>query len=151
MNNKRAPYDPGVAKGIKSLGYGCYEVESFREEGFSYRVDLNRNRCTCAHSSFREAADCKHRAAARAEARRLTLATAMSLTYAQLRKHIDRTDLRPEIRDAIETAYWNKLVDSPEADRIPMPAAQSEVVCSRRVTGEDGKIRLVFDEEKVAA
>lgn len=81
---RKSSYDPGQAGEIRFLGNGCFEVESFRDSGASYAVDIREGTCSCPHHLYRIAPkreagyiveDCKHYRAVQDEiARRRALA-----------------------------------------------------------------------------
>ena len=96
----RTPYDPGTAGTIRFCGHDEAEVQSFRDRGTFYLVNLRALRCSCPDSTKRDRA-CKHVDAALAESTRRALRAASSLTILELRRHLSRPDLRPEVKCAI--------------------------------------------------
>lgn len=116
----RKPYDPGQPGEVTRIGRNHYRVESFREAGHFYSVDLGPTvaSCTCEHYQCRiapqleqgeGAQECKHATAARGESRRLMSERARSLPAAELRRHWNRADLSPEVKDLIDEVLFDRL------------------------------------------
>jgi hypothetical protein len=120
----RKPYDPGTPAGITRLSFreGTFLVQPFTRPGQKaegeYHVDLAEGTCTCPHFLNRiapkreegeEIADCKHLEYARKGSRRIALKVSRTLSEAKLREQMDRSDLRPEIHDALREAMWERL------------------------------------------
>src|SRR5438046_997784 len=108
----RKPYDPGSAGEVARIGRHHYRVESFREAGVFYSVDISPAvaSCTCRHYETRiapaleqgeGAKECKHGEAARQESRRLMVERARAMKATELRRHLDREDLKPEVRELV--------------------------------------------------
>jgi hypothetical protein len=104
----RKSYDPGQPGQIKPQGNAIYLVESFRNSGDFYAVDLAENTCSCPHSVNRNAADCKHRRAARLQAFKDAKAKAQSLDLDTLKNVLLFKDHRPEVTEAIEYVIWER-------------------------------------------
>jgi hypothetical protein len=110
MNRVQRKYNPGLPGRIESQGHGRYIVESFRNSGEFYAVDLEENTCSCPHSIYRNAADCKHRAWARFHSYKSARAKAETMDLETLKAAFSnfRIHYRPEIREAIEFAIFAK-------------------------------------------
>lgn len=105
QRKRRKGYDPGRPGRVVALGEGRYRVESFRQSGVWYDVDLNRDLCTCPDAQFRNPeGGCKHahRAAyesfkaAREKAREVDTATLNNLLLSKYSE-----SYRPEEAEAI--------------------------------------------------
>ena len=59
----RSTYDPGTPGEILTLGRNHFAVESFREGGVHYSVDLEAGTCSCPDHLYRRR-ECKHLQAA---------------------------------------------------------------------------------------
>jgi uncharacterized Zn finger protein len=106
--SRKSSYDPGVPGRIEPEGNARYLVEAFRNPGDWYSVDLAENTCTCPHSTHRNAADCKHRRAARLQAFKDAKVKAQSLDLDTLKNLLLFKDYRPEVTEAIEFTLWER-------------------------------------------
>lgn len=99
---RKSSYHPGTPGEVIPQGHGRYIVESFRNSGEFYAVDLNENTCSCPHTEYRHADDCKHRRQARFTAYLETREKAMGMDVADLKTALFLNDYRPEVREAID-------------------------------------------------
>lgn len=136
----KRPYDPGQPAGIHRLSFreGTFLVKPFHRPGSKktegeYHVDLAEETCTCPHFCNRIAPareegmdlpDCKHLQLAREESYRIALDVARQLSPVNLRTQILRTDLRPEIHEALLSENWNRLNNS-RPGSLPLAAVRS--------------------------
>jgi uncharacterized Zn finger protein len=106
----RKPYDPGQPGKIEPEGNGRYRVESFKHSGDFYLVDLNENSCSCPHTEKRNAADCKHRCAARQKAYEETRQKAERQSLDTLRSLLlfNADSPREEIKEALDYAIYHR-------------------------------------------
>ncbi len=104
-------YDPGTPGLIKSLGGGRYAVQSFRNRSQVYTVDLTTGSCSCPDAARKEreafstgapVKSCKHAAAASLHSFNDAIRVARGLDAEQLERQAQRTDLRMEIRAAVD-------------------------------------------------
>jgi hypothetical protein len=116
----RKPYNPGTVGEVIPEGHGRYIVQSFRDRGDFYSVDLNdgeNGSCTCPHTLKRDAQTCKHREAARMKAYQEAREKAESVDLDALRnlllfKYSEGN--RPEIAEAlsVEIHYRERAAET---------------------------------------
>jgi len=106
----RKSYNPGKPGAIIPEGNGRFIVESFRNEGESYSVDLVEWTCTCPHFINRlavaaepdeNAVPCKHIRAAEDASYVKALGIAHNLPVETLRRRLQKNNLRREVALAV--------------------------------------------------
>jgi hypothetical protein len=110
MKTQTRKYDPGSKGEIIPQGNGVYFVQSFRNREEGYTVDLNENSCSCPHTEKRNAADCKHRRAARQRAYEETRQKAERQSLDTLRSLLlfNADSPREEIKEALDYAIYHR-------------------------------------------
>lgn len=90
------------------IARGVYKVQSFSNKSKVYVVNLNIGTCNCPDFVYR-GNSCKHLREMEEVSEREAKRKAEDMSISQIREHLQRANLRPEILRGLRSALYQKI------------------------------------------